>query len=803
MGGGSSVPREHAHRKASRVLSSDIGKRAGKGDPDAQEIFFQNLNAAAAEGALNTLHFLFESWDGPKKPLTRGAVEATCAASGNGHSDCLKYLLDHDVKPLVGRNDFEVNPLLHALDGEFWNCIELLLPRALKYKFSTRRLQEGLIPHVISGETSLVKDVLKRGLPANSEMMCCALLLGPPSNAADMLALLWGADLNELSSRESTEIGKGWEQFTPIHAACIARGDALLPEFVEQLTKAKADLSKWGKQIGRKSRFAKRLPLHYAAENPDASTALVEHIAKSYPNAMFASVNDVPGRALPCQCAGKHNQETQKSLERLMYEHLCGTKDQLDKSRFADALLLAKQAVKFEKVRTIQDSELEKGSVLALIDDVLSAQLLLRQETKPEDYWSEVVDYERENPVVDLGKAEHSSIKLKTLSDLGAVLKSEVWELLSLVDTVVREDSAQALPSLSELKPLLGQEVKARLDWAAGILANDKDARKYMLTRYAIFLSVSILAGGTQGDDERGEGASRLTDLSSFVTELAKESFDKVCSAYAEQMELPAEWNFAKLLAAGADVDAGMQPPVFSAGNLVLRRSLPQSHTHYLWLQDLFARTFLSRYTRDRGKDRVPERLELCEVHQVFNCGSWAEYARGRKRVAQQLMLSGPGWTGPMRTDVHEAGEPPNWQETGCEANEHWLFHGTSEAGEEGITEGDFRLKLAGSNVGTLYGNGAYMAECVSKSDEYTTPHSDGLRSILVCLTAMGRVNYNDDKRPDPDEMKDSCSGHDHSFHCVLGDREKIRGTYREIVLFDENFIYAAFVCRYRRVLPS
>lgn len=41
---------------------------------------------------------------------------------------------------------------------------------------------------------------------------------------------------------------------------------------------------------------------------------------------------------------------------------------------------------------------------------------------------------------------------------------------------------------------------------------------------------------------------------------------------------------------------------------------------------------------------------------------------------------------------------------------------------------------------GTLYGNGVYLAEAVSKSDEYTTPHGEDLRSILICLTALGRV---------------------------------------------------------------
>ena len=45
-------------------------------------------------------------------------------------------------------------------------------------------------------------------------------------------------------------------------------------------------------------------------------------------------------------------------------------------------------------------------------------------------------------------------------------------------------------------------------------------------------------------------------------------------------------------------------------------------------------------------------------------------------------------------------------------------------------------------------------------------------------------VNYNDQKRPSGDELADSCKTG--GYHSILGDREKIRGTYREIVLFNE-----------------
>ena len=53
-------------------------------------------------------------------------------------------------------------------------------------------------------------------------------------------------------------------------------------------------------------------------------------------------------------------------------------------------------------------------------------------------------------------------------------------------------------------------------------------------------------------------------------------------------------------------------------------------------------------------------------------------------------------------------------------AGERWLFHGTSGKGVEGITNTDFRLDLAGTGAGLLYGRGIYLAESCMKADEYS-----------------------------------------------------------------------------------
>merc|ERR1712146_350145 len=79
------------------------------------------------------------------------------------------------------------------------------------------------------------------------------------------------------------------------------------------------------------------------------------------------------------------------------------------------------------------------------------------------------------------------------------------------------------------------------------------------------------------------------------------------------------------------------------------------------------------------------------------------------------------------------------------DAHEEFLFHGTNDVAAESITKGDFLVNLAGSNAGTLYGKGVYLAESVSKSDEYTMENRSGERCILVCRAALGYVYYTDE----------------------------------------------------------
>ena len=49
-----------------------------------------------------------------------------------------------------------------------------------------------------------------------------------------------------------------------------------------------------------------------------------------------------------------------------------------------------------------------------------------------------------------------------------------------------------------------------------------------------------------------------------------------------------------------------------------------------------------------------------------------------------------------------------------------WLFHGTRESAAECITENEFQVRMAGSNRGTMFGPGIYLADSVSRSTRLT-----------------------------------------------------------------------------------
>ncbi|CAJ1402883.1 unnamed protein product [Effrenium voratum] len=235
--------------------------------------------------------------------------------------------------------------------------------------------------------------------------------------------------------------------------------------------------------------------------------------------------------------------------------------------------------------------------------------------------------------------------------------------------------------------------------------------------------------------------------------------------------------------------------------------------------QRLLDLTHRKVYTRDRMGQPVPERLRLLTVAAVTNDESWGNYAARREAIRREIDADISGYTrydvdtmarsSDAESDAGESAESialaladedfasPLMQEV----NEVFLFHGTSAANAEKIKTHDFRINLAGSNAGSLYGRGIYLAENCTKSDEYTSPLADGVRHLLVCRVALGRVHYTDAKEDaDPRGCEDACLKG--KYHSILGDRKKCRGTFREFVVFDEEQTYVNYILTYRREDP-
>jgi hypothetical protein len=266
-------------------------------------------------------------------------------------------------------------------------------------------------------------------------------------------------------------------------------------------------------------------------------------------------------------------------------------------------------------------------------------------------------------------------------------------------------------------------------------------------------------------------------------------------------MDFPTFWD--RSIMAGIDVgqNSGLRlDPSLKGKNWFAQVQLHDSDLALF--QKLFDQTFVQKYTRDRRGGRVPDSLQVVRGWRCQNLQNWAEYQDKKESILRNLQqtdgLSGRG--GYMWTDAKPEGVLPEIDARfalDADVNERFLFHGTSAVAAGLITKGDFRIDKAGSNAGTLYGRGIYLAESCAKSDEYTTPDDDDLRYLLIVRSCLGRMLYTAEASPDVDQLVNSCvSG---LYDSVLGDREKCRGTFKEIMVYDDTQAYPEYIIVYRR----
>jgi len=212
-------------------------------------------------------------------------------------------------------------------------------------------------------------------------------------------------------------------------------------------------------------------------------------------------------------------------------------------------------------------------------------------------------------------------------------------------------------------------------------------------------------------------------------------------------------------------------------------------------MQDVFDTTFKRVLTRDRVyeyqlkvSEEMPYRLQIIHMFRSEHSELYRRYAERRSAYK--------GGT-PMRAKTLEAprGQAVNGRLLEGEA---LLAHGTNPSSAMAILKNGFSLSAAGKSTGTMFGYGIYLAECVSKSDEYARDDNGGtypgLLAMLMCRSLIGNPYVVQDAGDYIPEAKSQ------GMDCVCGDRESKVGTYREFIFFDERQVLPEYTVIYKRV---
>jgi len=281
---------------------------------------------------------------------------------------------------------------------------------------------------------------------------------------------------------------------------------------------------------------------------------------------------------------------------------------------------------------------------------------------------------------------------------------------------------------------------------------------------------------------------------------------------------LPTDWDVREML-------RGEAPGASNESvRLVAKKQLGEDAV--VAMQKLMDHAFVCKRTQDRKGMALPLRMEVVQVFGVQNISAWTEYAKARAAISGRIALSEAG-SGEIAAATNASlraeslNRPPPgeavtplvpkvrtstiqdkdvWDMLGevqDAANEHWLFHGSTPGAVQSITDSEFRINLAGSHRGTLYGKGVYLAECCSKADEYAEAGDDKLYGMLVCRAALGRILVETARRPAVAELEAKCMSGEYDSLC--GDRWVAANTFREFVIYDGRQVYPAFMVFYRR----
>eukprot|EP00931_Biecheleriopsis_adriatica_P115098 TRINITY_DN90935_c0_g1_i1.p1 TRINITY_DN90935_c0_g1~~TRINITY_DN90935_c0_g1_i1.p1 ORF type:complete len:783 (+),score=232.79 TRINITY_DN90935_c0_g1_i1:85-2433(+) len=224
-------------------------------------------------------------------------------------------------------------------------------------------------------------------------------------------------------------------------------------------------------------------------------------------------------------------------------------------------------------------------------------------------------------------------------------------------------------------------------------------------------------------------------------------------------------------------------------------------------------------WTRDRDwasgefemKTPVPTGYELVGAVRNENPALWRIY-QVRREVTRldcaKAIKEAPfkAWT-PL---TMEAGKGLDWSDMDfcAEANEWLLFHASLPEALSAIARTGFTMAKLGSGgttgSGGLYGDGTYFGESITKADEYARRKVEkgefaGCRCAAICRVLGGRHFYTDKDVMDKDKPKFAKRVLEGHYNSTVGDRLKLRNTFREYVIYDASSTYLEYIVYYKR----
>eukprot|EP00403_Amphidinium_massartii_P025727 CAMPEP_0178391804 /NCGR_PEP_ID=MMETSP0689_2-20121128/11352_1 /TAXON_ID=160604 /ORGANISM="Amphidinium massartii, Strain CS-259" /LENGTH=1180 /DNA_ID=CAMNT_0020012359 /DNA_START=96 /DNA_END=3639 /DNA_ORIENTATION=+ len=399
-------------------------------------------------------------------------------------------------------------------------------------------------------------------------------------------------------------------------------------------------------------------------------------------------------------------------------------------------------------------------------------------------------------------KASKEKIAVGEIFELQKMIASSVLQIATvrskLWDTTTEFDSqfwAQLHPKYEQLGM---DEKEATIEWTVAFCEQvGVDIPDWMMNKDQVE-AMKKLQVGVQGNDldllvEAMIFAKRTKATDPQFVDLSKQAMEKLRNL----KKLPPGWEVNQMV--------GDDPRAKIFGEVDLNE--PSIKAKF---QSLLDATNVGILTRDRvalqGTTDLPRGYRVERVVSVMNADSWELYLNTRDKVASECAKfatevptpSGTWeqWSGPVATAEHgqailsECKLPP--LEEG--ANEFLMLHGTKPDAAQNIAHNHFDMAFACKDG--LFGAGLYFAESSSKSDEYVKCDDKSHYPLIVARVTLGHVNYCDAKDPtvDPgrDKLLDSCLAGE--FHSVLGDRKKVRNTYREFIVYDHYQVYPQFI---------